>query len=213
MKARRSFRSRRAPWSFRTFRIDENYGFMASNATIFKAALQIADVDRHYYQDHAVTLARHPSETDERMMVRLLAFVRHAHEALSFGRGLSVEDEPDLWQKDLTGIIELWIEVGQRDEKNIRQACGRARQVCLYTYGGRGADQWWKDNRMTLERLTNLTVVNVPAESTRALATLAQRTTDLHCTIQDGQMLMGDGKNAVHIELTTLKGASVPFGH
>ena len=89
---------------------------MASNATIFKAALQIADVDRHYYQDHAVTLARHPSETDERMMVRLLAFVRHAHEALSFGRGLSTEDEPDLWQRDLTGVIELWIEVGERDE-------------------------------------------------------------------------------------------------
>lgn len=85
---------------------------MASNATIFKATLQIADMDRHYYQDHAVTLARHPSETDERMMVRLLAFVRHAHEALSFGRGLSTEDEPDLWQKDLTGVIELWIEVG-----------------------------------------------------------------------------------------------------
>jgi uncharacterized protein YaeQ len=186
---------------------------MASNATIFKAALQIADVDRHYYQDHAVTLARHPSETDERMMVRLLAFVRHAHEALSFGRGLSAEDEPDLWQKDLTGIIELWIEVGQRDEKNIRQACGRARQVCLYTYGGRGADQWWKDNRMTLERLTNLTVVNVPAESTRALSTFAQRTMDLHCTIQDGQMLMGDGKNAVHIEWTTLKTASAAFEH
>jgi uncharacterized protein YaeQ len=186
---------------------------MASNATIFKAALQIADVDRHYYQDHAVTLARHPSETEERMMVRLLAFVRHAHEALSFGRGLSAEDEPDLWQKDLTGIIDLWIEVGQRDEKSIRQACGRAKQVCLYTYGGRGADQWGKDNKMTLERLTNLTVVNVPADSTRALATLAQRTMDLHCTIQDGQMLMGDGKNAVHIELTTLKGASVPFGH
>jgi uncharacterized protein YaeQ len=186
---------------------------MASNATIFKAALQIADVDRRYYQDHAVTLARHPSETDERMMVRLLAFVRHAHEALSFGRGLSTEDEPDLWQKDLTGIIELWIEVGRRDEKTIRQACGRARQVCLYTYGGRVADQWWKDNRMTLERLTNLTVVNVPADSTHALATLAQRTMDLHCTIQDGQMLMGNAKNAVHIELTTLKTASAAFRH
>jgi Uncharacterized protein conserved in bacteria len=187
--------------------------FMASNATIFKAALQIADVDRHYYQDHAVTLARHPSETDERMMVRLLAFVRHAHEALSFGRGLSAEDEPDLWQNDLTGIIELWIEVGQRDEKTIRQACGRAKQVCLYTYGGRGADQWWKDNRMTLDRLTNLTVVNVPAAGARALSTLAQRTMDLHCTIQDGQMLMGDGKNAVHIEWTTLKTASAAFEH
>ncbi|MEP6888306.1 MAG: YaeQ family protein [Nitrospirales bacterium] len=186
---------------------------MASNATIFKAALQIADVDRHYYQDHALTLARHPSETDERMMIRLLAFVLHAHDALSFGRGLSTEDEPDLWQKDLTGVIELWIEVGQRDEKIIRQACGRAKQVRLYTYGGRGADQWWKENMTVLERLPNLTVMNLPLDGSRALATLTQRTMELHCTIQDGQILMGDGKNAVHIELTTLKGASAPFGH
>lgn len=186
---------------------------MASNATIFKATLQIADVDRHYYHDHALTLARHPSETDERMMVRLLAFARHAHEALSFGRGLSTEDEPDLWQKDLTGVIQLWIDVGQRDEKGIRQACGRANQVCLYTYGGRGADQWWKDNAASLDRLSNLTVMNVPVDATRALTMLAQRTMDLHCTIQDGQMLIGDGKHAVQIECATLKTASMPFGH
>src|SRR6476659_4068851 len=111
---------------------------MASNATIFKAALQIADVDRHYYQVHAVTLARHPSETDERMMVRLLAFALHAHESLSFGRGVSAEEEPALWVKDLTGAIDIWIEVGQPNEKSIRQACGRAKQVYVYTYGGRG---------------------------------------------------------------------------
>ena len=114
---------------------------MASNATIFKATMQISDMDRHYYEDHALTLARHPSETDERMMVRLLAFALHAHENLSFGRGLSSEEEPALWQKDLTGAIDLWIEVGQPDEKTIRQACGRAKQVCIYIYGGRGADQ------------------------------------------------------------------------
>ncbi len=90
---------------------------MASNATIFKAALQIADMDRNYYQGHALTIARHPSETDERMMVRLLVFALHAHEALSFGKGLSTQDEPDLWQKDLTGAVALWIEVGQPDEK------------------------------------------------------------------------------------------------
>lgn len=186
---------------------------MASNATIFKATLQIADVDRHHYQDHALTLARHPSETDERMMVRLLAFALHAHEALSFGRGLSTEDEPDLWQKDLMGVIELWIEVGQRDEKTIRQACGRAKQVYLYTYGGRPADQWWKDNRTQLERLPNLTVTNLRPEGSRALMMLAQRDMELQCTIQDGQVLLGDGKNAVQLELATLKTASSSFRH
>ena len=186
---------------------------MASNATIFKATLQIADMDRHYYQDHAVTLARHPSETDERMMVRLLAFALHAHEALSFGRGVGAEDEPALWQKDLTGLIALWVEVGQPDEKTIRQACGRAQQVCIYTYGGRGADQWWKQNEAKLERLTNLAVMNLPPDGSRALAALAQRTMQIHCTIQDGQVSMGDGTHTVQIDVTVLKGASAPSGH
>ena len=178
---------------------------MAPNATIFKAVLHIADVDRHYYQDHTVTLARHPSETDERMMVRLLAFAFHAHEALLFGRGLSAEDEPALWQKDLTGLIELWIEVGLPDEKALRQACGRAREVCVYSYGGRAADQWWKETLTALERLKNLTVMNLSLEGSRALAELAQRNMELHCTIQDGQLLIGDGSNAVQIELAKWK--------
>lgn len=178
---------------------------MAPNATICKAVLHIADVDRHYYEDHSLTLARHPSETDERMMVRLLAFARHAHETLAFGRGLSTEDEPALWQKDATGLIELWIEVGLPDEKTIRRACGRAKQVWVYTYGGRAADQWWKDHVAALDRLNNLTVVNLSAEGSRALTSLAQRNMDLHCTIQDGQVLIGDGTNAAQMEVVMWK--------
>lgn len=112
---------------------------MALKATIFKADLQIADMDRGYYGGHALTLARHPSETDERMMVRLLAFALFAGERLAFGRGLSAEDEPALWQKDLTGAVELWIEVGLPDERDIRKACGRADRVVVLCYGGRGA--------------------------------------------------------------------------
>ena len=185
---------------------------MASNATIFKAAIQIADMDRHYYEDHALTLARHPSETDERMMVRLLAFVLHAHEALSFGRGLSAEEEPALWHKDLTGIIERWIEVGQPEEKTIRRACGRAKQVCIYTYGGRGADQWWEKNKAALERLNNLAVMNLPLDGSRALATLAQSSMQLQCTIQEGQIWMADGESSAHFALAILKSASVQFG-
>ena len=185
---------------------------MASNATIFKATVQISDMDRQYYEDHTLTLARHPSETDERMMVRLLAFVLHAHEALSFGRGLSAEEEPALWHKDLTGAIERWIEVGQPEEKTIRRACGRAKQVCIYTYGGRGADQWWEKNLATLVRLNNLTVMNLPLDGSRALATLAQPSMQLQCTIQEGQIWMADGENTADIELTILKGASAPFG-
>ena len=185
---------------------------MASNATIFKAIVQISDMDRQYYEDHVLTLARHPSETDERMMVRLLAFVLHAHEALSFGRGLSTEEEPALWQKDLTDAIDLWIEVGQPDEKAVRRACGRAKQVYIYTYGGRGADQWWGKNLAALERLNNLAVMNLPLDGLRALATLAQPSMQLQCTIQEGQIWIADGENTAHIALTLLKSASAPFG-
>lgn len=184
---------------------------MASNATIYKAILQISDMDRHYYEEHALTLARHPSETDERMMVRLLAFVLHANEALSFGRGLSTEEEPALWHKDLTGALDLWIEVGQPEEKTVRRACGRAKQVSLYTYGGRGADQWWEKNLVALDRLNNLTVMNLPLDGSRALTTLAQPSMQLQCTIQERQIWMADGENTAHIELTTLKNTSTKF--
>lgn len=178
---------------------------MAIKATVFKANLQIADMERHYYQDHALTLARHPSETDERMMVRLLAFALHAHQYLEFGQGMTADDEADLWQKDLTGAIELWIDVGLPDEKLIRKACGRAKQVVVYCYGGRTADMWFAQNSSQFERLKNLTVINLPVESTRAIAKLAQRNMQIQCTIQDGQVWLSDGNESVQVERVTLK--------
>lgn len=178
---------------------------MAIKATIFKANLQIADMDRHYYQDHVLTLARHPSETDERLMVRLLAFALHAHEHLEFAQGISMENEADLWQKDLTGAIELWIDVGIPDEKLIRKACGRSNQVVVYCYGGRVADMWFAQNSSQFARQKNLTVINLLQESTRSLATLAQRGMQLQCTIQDGELWLGDDKNRIMVERSVLK--------
>ena len=178
---------------------------MALKATIFKADLQIADMDRRYYGDHTLTIARHPSETDERMMVRLLAFALHAHEALSFGRGLSTDDEPDLWQKDLTGSIDTWIDVGLPDEKRIRRACGRARQVFVYSYGGRGAELWWDQVNTKLGHARNLTVTSLPAVSTQALAKLALRNMRLQFTIQEGQIWISDKDLVVEIVPATLK--------
>jgi uncharacterized protein YaeQ len=180
---------------------------MAIKATIFKANLQIADMERHYYQDQALTLARHPSETDERMMVRLLAFALHAHEYLEFGQGMTDEEEADLWQKDLTGAIDLWIDVGIPDEKLIRKACGRAKQVVVYSYGGRVADMWFAQNNSQFERQKNLTIVNLPVVSTQALAKLAQRNMNLQCTIQDGQVWLSDGDSSVQVERAILKAA------
>lgn len=177
---------------------------MAAGSTIYKAELQIADMDRNHYENHALTLARHPSETDERMMVRLLAFVLHADERLAFGRGLSTEDEPDLWQKDLTGAIELWIDVGQPDERDIRRACGRAKRVVVLCYGGRSVDLWWAQNRDKLERQKNLTVMTLPLASSQALAKLAMRSMRLQCNIQEGQVTVISGSDIVQVELVRL---------
>jgi uncharacterized protein YaeQ len=174
---------------------------MALKSTIFKADLQISDLDRNYYHDHSLTIARHPSENDERLMVRLLAFALHAHEALVFANGMGTDDEPALWQKDLTGVIELWIEVGQPDEKRVRRACGRARQVVIYSYGGHGADVWLDRMNCDLDRAKNLIIVSLPASATKALTSLAQRSMRLQITIQDGQVWVGDGKNTVHFEM------------
>lgn len=177
---------------------------MALKATIFKAELRIADMERGYYADHAVTVARHPSETDERMMVRLLAFALNADDTLAFGAGLSAEDEPDLWRKDLTGHIETWIDVGLPDEKRIRKACGRADQVLVYSYGGRGAELWWRQNSDKLAQSDKLTVINLPYDGTQALAKLAARNMRLQYTIQDAQVWIADERESVQLDPQTV---------
>lgn len=177
---------------------------MALGATIFKAAIQISDMDRGYYHEHAFTVARHPSETDERMMVRLVAYCLHANEALKFGKGLSTDDEPDIWEKDLTGAIRTWIDVGLPDEKRLRKACGRSEQVVVYSYGVQGAKVWWDQIGTRIVKLRNLTVVSLPTE-TRNLAALAERNMRLTCTIQDRHMWLANDEMSVEIAPHALK--------
>jgi uncharacterized protein YaeQ len=170
---------------------------MALKSTIYKIDLNIADMDRQYYAQHTLTLAKHPSETDERVMVRLIGFALYANEALIFGKGLSDDEEPDLWQKDLTGAIELWIDVGLPTEKDIRKACGRSKQVIVLLYGGRIADMWWDTNSKGLLKLNNLTVINLP--ETQALARLAAKSINISCTIQDGEVMVSGDSNNVDV--------------
>jgi len=172
---------------------------MALKSTIFKAELQITDMDRNYYQDHLLTIARHPSEGDERMMVRLLAFALNASASLQFTRGLSSDDEPDVWQKSLSDEIELWIDLGQPDEKRIRKACGRARQVLIYTYQQRSSSAWWEQQQRKLERFDNLGVIHLPEEVVTPLGQLAKRAMRLQCTIADGSIWLTNGEQAIEI--------------
>jgi len=174
---------------------------MALTATVYKIELVVSDMDRNYYATHVLTLARHPSETDERLMVRVLAFALYADERLELGKGISNPEEPDLWRKDLSGDILQWVELGQPDEARIRKACGRAREVVVINYGGRAAEVWWQRNATALSRAKNLTLIDIPADSVTALAALAARAMRLQCMVQDGQVqVFGDNDAAVTIE-------------
>lgn len=177
---------------------------MALKSTIFKAELQLADLDRSHFGDYSLTIARHPSETDERMMVRLLAFALHASDSLAFGRGLSTEDEADLLDTDLTGAIERWIDVGLPDEKDIRRACNRSRHVVVLSYGGRGAEIWWQQTAGKVAGQKNLRVLSLTADEGQALASLAQRTMRLQCTIQEGLIWLGDDERQVELKPAVL---------
>ncbi len=184
---------------------------MALKATIYKANLQIADIDHHYYADHALTVARHPSETDERMMVRLLAFAMCAHvnagEGLELAKDIWDADEPALWQRDLTGAITQWIEVGQPDDKRILKACGKSSEVTVITFN-HAAEVWFKPLEGKIVRAQNLRVLQVPSEQSKALAELAARSMQMQCTIQEGAILVSVGEKTVSVEMRTLKASA-----
>ncbi len=177
---------------------------MALKATIYKADLQIADMDRHVYGDHALTIARHPSETDERMMVRVLAYALNAQDGIAFTKGLFDVDEPEVWVRSLAGEITLWIDLGQPDDARIRRACSRAGQVVVLCYSS-SCDVWWKQIAGKLTRFSNLTVLQLPAETSQALAALAARSMRLQCMVQDGEIWINTDTASVPVKLLPLQ--------
>ena len=181
---------------------------MALKSTIFKAQLQVADIDQGYYADHALTLARHPSETDERMMVRLAALALQAHQlqavcggdgTLAFGAGLSDPEDPDLHLTDFTGRKRLWVEVGQPEERPLAKACSQADAVVLYVYAS-SAEVWWRTMESKLSRLDRLQVWRLPSADTAALAQLAERSMQLQATVLDGLLTLSSERGSVSLE-------------
>ncbi|PYG26816.1 YaeQ family protein [Pelagimonas varians] len=172
---------------------------MAQKATIYRVELSVSDMDRHYYETHKLTVAKHPSETDERLMVRILAFALNAHEHLEMTKGLSTDDEPDIWQKSLSGELELWVALGLPSEKVMRQSCGKASEVIVYPYGGRTAEVWWDKIKNSTTRFDNLQVINLPENETRELAKLASRSMKLQVNIQDGEVMVSVDDRIVYV--------------
>ena len=174
---------------------------MAISATINKVSLSISNMDRHYYQNHDLTMAQHPSENDFRFMIRVIAFALNADEQLNFTKGMNSDDEAELWQKALTDEIDLWIDFGQLDEKRIRKACGRAKKMIIYTYHDGKARVWWQQNQDKLKRFSNLTVVHINADG---VDTMLKRSMQLQCTIQDGELYLSDDDSNLTITFDKL---------
>lgn len=172
---------------------------MAKSATIYRVELQVSDLDRHYYHTHALTVAQHPSETEQRMMVRILAFALNASEQLEFTKGLSTDDVPDLWEKALTGDIQHWIEIGQPSAKRVKKACNQSEKVSIYTFSGHSAEVWRQQNKADFSRQPKLNIIDFPVEQLSELTQCVARTMSLQCTIQDGLIWFGDAQNSIEI--------------
>lgn len=181
---------------------------MALKSTIFKATLQVADIDHNYYADHSLTLARHPSETDERMMVRLAALALQAHQlqdlcggdgTLAFGAGLSDPSDPDVHLTDFTGRKRVWMEVGQPEDKPLLKACSQADLVLVYCYAY-SSEIWFKAIEGKLSRMDRLQVWRLPTEATQALAALAERSMQLQATVMDSVLTLSSERGSVSLE-------------
>lgn len=181
---------------------------MAQKATIYKVELSVSDMDRHYYETHKLTVAKHPSETDERLMVRLLAFALNAGEQLEFSRGISTDDEPDIWAKSFSDEIELWVALGLPSEKIVRQSCQKSNQVVIYSYGGKTAEIWWDKIKGSSARFDNLSVVNLPEAETNSLAQMANRSMKLQVNIQDGEVMLSVEDSIVYVTPVKWKSAT-----
>jgi len=179
---------------------------MAQKATIYKIELSVSDMDRHYYEVHKLTVAKHPSETDERLMVRIVAFALNAHEHLEMTKGLSTDDEPDIWQKSLSGELDVWVALGLPSEKVVRQSCGKAGKVVVYSYGGRTAEMWWDKIKNSTTRFDNLQVINFSETDTGELAKLASRAMKLQVNIQDGDVMVSVDDSVVYVTPVKWKG-------
>ncbi len=178
---------------------------MALKSTVHKVEMNLADLDRQLYADYNLTVARHPSETEARMMLRLLAFALHADEQLAFGRGISTDDEPDLWRKSLSGDIELWIDLGNPEESRVRKACGRSGSVVLYAYGDRATPVWWEKQANKLQRQENLSVYSVSDAEMDALADACAAGMRLQCTVQEGGVLLSHDSGVCEIAPRQIK--------
>jgi uncharacterized protein YaeQ len=147
---------------------------MARGASIHRAQIELSHVDRGVYETLQLTVARHPSETLDRMVMRILAFGLRYAEDLAFGRGVSATDEPDLWRREGDGRVIEWIDVGRPDAKRLIQASRKSTRCQLFVFGDRGR-RWRKAQLETMKAPANLGVAYIDDGFVASLAATADR--------------------------------------
>ncbi len=177
---------------------------MALKSTIYKVNVELANMDQHYYDSLQLTIARHPSETEQRLIIRIICYILNAHPDLKFGKGISNEEEATIWQINYSNEIDLWIELGQLDEKRLKKACNKAKKVKLYCYGT-STDIWWSQIKSKVNKLDYLSVEKFDHSITDSLIKLISKTMEFQCSIQDGQLWLSSENETLLIETEKLK--------
>ena len=175
---------------------------MALKPTIFKFNVSLSDLDRNRYEELALTVAQHPSETAERMIVRLLAYCLNAEEGLEFARGLSENDEPDLWRRSLDSRMLDWIEVGEPAAVRLRKASRLSERVLVYSFNTK-SEVWWQQTESSVARLS-VDVYRFPWESIQRLATMITRTMQMSVTISDSSLFVAAERGEIEVALLKL---------
>jgi uncharacterized protein YaeQ len=178
---------------------------MAIGASIYKVDVNVANLNTHYYEDHSLTIAKHPSENVTRLMIRLVSFLANAHGALEFTKGLSTSEEPDIWQRDYSGEIIQWIELGQPELKRVRQSCGKSQKVRIYTYHENKSNEWFLKNKESFNTLNKLEITHLKVRSEESLEDLVERNMKLNCMIEENTLYLSNDNKRVEIELMKLK--------
>ncbi len=178
---------------------------MAKSASIHRASVNLSNVDRNHYAQFSTTLARHPSETAERMVGRLIAYALSYEEGMTFGRGVSHVEEADVWVKTPDDRVSLWVEVGLPDPERLVKASRHSERVVLYAFGPT-LRRWVDQNMDRLQQLENLSVYGLDFDFIKTLAQLTERNMDWVLTLMEGRIFLCTGDRTLEADLLNLQG-------
>lgn len=180
---------------------------MALPSTIYRASIELSDLDRGLYEKLETTVARHPSETNERLIARLFAYALCYNEELTFTKGIAAADEPDLWTKEPDGRVREWIEVGLPDFERLRKVSRHAEAVILIASGSANAFWRWQEQMLPkLAVIDNLKIFALEPAFVTQIVERLQRAISWSLTITEGTIYLTIGHDTLESQLLFLQG-------